>query len=458
MLDRNNLHAYQIRAVDFIKDNQKAALWIDMGLGKTVSTLTALSDLLTDKAIKRTLVIAPLRVAQHTWSEEISNWSHIDMRYTVLAALTPKKREAAVFDDTPLHIINREMIPWLVDLLGQKWHYDCVVIDESSSFKSHSSKRWKALRKVLGKIDRMVQLTGTPAPNSLIDLWPQMYLLDKGVRLENTRGKFLEKYCTTIGNPQWNQYAVKPDRAAAIHKRVSDVVIRMKAEDYLDLPSRVDVVQEVALPPNARKAYADMERDFLIAYDKGEILAVNAAVQIGKLLQIANGNIYEEDCGTTPLSHDRLYVSLHTAKLDALKDLVEHAQENILLAYNFKSDLKEIKKQLPQVEVLKDDMNVIERWNEKKIKVLAAHPASAGHGLNLQKGGSLIIWYGLPWSLELYQQFNARLHRQGQTKPVRIIHMISKATAEEAVLKTLTDKGETQDLLLDVVESLRNKK
>lgn len=449
MLDRNNLHAYQHKAVEFIKDKPKAALWIDMGLGKTVSTLTALSDLLADKTVKRTLVIAPLRVATHTWPTEIANWAHIDIRYTVLAGLTPKKREAAVFESTPLHIINREMIPWLVELLGQKWHYDCVVIDESSSFKSHTSKRWKSLRKVIGKINRMVQLTGTPAPNALLELWPQMYLLDKGERLENTRGKFLSKYCTMVGNPQWNQWAVKPDRADAIHKAVSDVVLRMKADDYIDLPQRIDINVPVVLPPKARKAYDEMKNDFLLSYDKGEVLAVNAAVQINKLLQMANGNLYTEDGD---------FITIHPAKLDALREIVDSTNEPLLVAYSYKSDLEILMREFPEAVVIENDNAVLDKWNEGEIPILLAHPASAGHGLNLQKGGNLIVWYGLSWSLELYQQFNARLHRQGQTKPVRILHILTENTADDAVLSALLSKTETQDTLLNVVESLRNQK
>ncbi|WP_348681605.1 DEAD/DEAH box helicase [Alteromonas mediterranea] len=449
MLDRNNLHAYQHKAVEFIKDSPKAALWIDMGLGKTVSTLTALSDLLDDKTVKQTLVIAPLRVATHTWPTEIANWSHIDIRYTVLAGLTPKQREAAAFENTPLHIINREMIPWLVELLGQRWHYDCVIIDESSSFKSHTSKRWKSLRKVIGKINRMVQLTGTPAPNALLELWPQMYLLDKGKRLENTRGKFLSKYCTMVGNPQWNQWAVKPDRAEAIHKAVSDVVLRMKADDYIDLPQRIDINVPVVLPPKARKAYNDMKRDFLLSYDKGEVLALNAAVQINKLLQMANGNLYTEDGD---------FISIHYAKLDALTDIINAASEPVLIAYSYRSDLEILMREFPDAVVIDNDNAVLDRWNAGEIPILLAHPASAGHGLNLQKGGSLIVWYGLSWSLELYQQFNARLHRQGQTKPVRILHILTENTADDAVLSALLSKTETQDTLLNVVESLRDQK
>jgi SNF2 family DNA or RNA helicase len=445
MLTRENLHGYQHKAVQFIKDNPKAALWIDMGLGKTVSTLTALSDLAADENIKRTLVIAPLRVATHTWPTEISNWSHIDLRYTVIAGKSAAKRSEALDEDTDLHIINRENIPWLVEQFGQRWPYDCVVIDESSSFKSHSSKRWKSLRKVIGKVKRMIQLTGTPAPNALLELWPQIYLLDKGERLENTRGKFLAKYCTLIGNPQWNQWAVKPDRADAIHKAVADVVLRMKADDYIDLPKRIDVTVPVVLPPKARKIYEDMKRDFLVAYDGGEILSVNAAVQINKLLQISNGNLYTEDGD---------FIKIHAAKLDALREIVESTNEPLLVAYSYKSDLEILTREFPEAVVIDNDNSVLDKWNNGDIPILLAHPASAGHGLNLQKGGSLIVWYGLSWSLELYQQFNARLHRQGQTKPVRVLHILAENTADNAVLTVLAEKETVQDKLLHVVEHI----
>jgi len=447
MLNRENLHPYQHRAVEFIKDNPKAALWIDMGLGKTVSTLTALIDLIDQKVIKKTLIIAPLRVSNHTWPTEIANWTHTSaLNYTVLSGLTPKKREAALDEDTDIHIINRENVPWLVEKLGQKWTYDCVVIDESSSFKSHTSKRWRSLKKVYGKIDRMVQLTGTPAPNSLLELWPQFYLLDKGKRLENTRGKFLNKYCTAVGNPQWNQWAVKPDRADAIHNAVADIALVMNAEDYLKLPARIDIKVEVELPPKARSIYEQMKSDFLIAYKGGEILAVNAAVQIGKLMQIANGNVYDED---------GKYVRCHREKFDALEEIIDSTNDPVLIAYNFKSDLAELRLLFPDAEVIGKDPTVIDRWNAGEIPILFAHPASAGHGLNLQKGGNVIVWFGLTWSLELYQQFNARLHRQGQDKPVRIFHILTKDTADKAVLEALTTKKDTQDTLLSVVESIK---
>ena len=445
MLTRKNLHPYQEKAVQFVKDNPKAALWIDMGLGKTVSTLTALSELKRDNQIRKTLIVAPLRVATHTWPTEIATWSHIDMRYTVIAGKSAAKRSEALDEDTDLHIINRENIPWLVEQFGQRWPYDCVVIDESSSFKSHTSKRWKSLRKVIGKIKRMIQLTGTPAPNALLELWPQMYLLDKGERLENSRGKFLSKYCTLVGNPQWNQWAVKPDRADAIHKAVSDVVLRMKADDYIDLPERIDINVPVVLPPKARKTYEDMKRDFLVAYDGGEILSVNAAVQINKLLQISNGNLYTEDGD---------FLNIHSAKLDALREIVDSTNEPLLVAYSYKSDLEILMREFPDAVVIDNDNAVLDKWNNGDIPILLAHPASAGHGLNLQKGGSLIVWYGLSWSLELYQQFNARLHRQGQTKPVRVLHILAENTADDAVLTVLAEKEGVQDKLLRVVEHI----
>ena len=443
------MHEYQKKAVSFVKKNKAAALWIDMGLGKTISTLTALSDLIAAKKVKKVLIIAPLRVSKHTWPTEIQLWEHTSaLKHTVLAGLSPAKRKAAVFEKTPIHIINRENIPWLVELLGQKWHYDMVVIDESSSFKSHSSKRWKSLRKVLGKIDRMVQLTGTPAPNNLMELWPQIYLLDKGKRLQNTRGKFLEKYCQLVGNPAWNQWQVKKDRVNALYRAVRDVVLRMSSDDYLEMPDRLDVNVDVVLPAKARQAYDDMKRDFILMYEAGEIMAVNAAVQINKLLQIANGCIYSEEG----------YELIHSKKVDALVEIADTSTEPLLVAYNFKSDLAEIKKAIPKAVILDKDPKTIDKWNRGEIAVMLCHPASAGHGLNLQKGGSAIVWFGLTWSLELYQQFNARLHRQGQTKPVRVIHILSESTADDRVLDTLASKEDGQNALLKFVNHLKTTK
>ena len=446
MLRHSDLHPYQLRAAQFVKDNKHCALWVDMGLGKTVSTLTALVDLLATKEVRRVLVIAPLRVAQHTWPHEISNWAHLAaLKYSVIAGLGVKKREQAMHSSAQIHIINRENVGWLAENLGREWHYDCVVVDEASSFKNHSSKRWKALRKVVktGKIKRMIQLTGTPAPNSLIELWPQVYLLDQGVRLGHTRARFLGAFCEQVGNPQWSQYRVRSDRVDLLHTRVADLVLRLDAEDYLQLPERVDSDVVVKLPPKAKKAYAQMQKDFLLEVQKGEVLAANAAVKINKLLQISSGTIYTEEG----------YEVLHDAKLDALREIVEAANEPVLIAYHFKSDVERIKKVL-RCEVIGKDVSVIDRWNEGKIDVLAAHPASAGHGLNLAQGGSIVIWFGLSWSLELYQQFNARLHRQGQTKPTRVVHLLADTAADGLVRKALESKHTSQKELLDFVRQL----
>lgn len=443
MLDRSDLHAYQKRAVDFIKDNTAAALWIDMGLGKTVSTLTALQDLIDQGSVRKVLVIAPLRVAQHTWPAEIKQWGHLKhLSFTVLSGLSAAKRVKALEEKTRIHIINRENVQWICDELGQSWPYDCVVIDESSSFKNHGSKRWKAMRRILGHVDRMVQLTGTPAPNSLLELWPQIYLLDKGNRLGNTRSKFLEKYCHQIGNPQWRQYAVKPHRVEALYKAVSDVVLRMSANDYIELPGRIDSVIEVSMPAAARKAYQEMKQHFIIEWEDGLVTAANAAAKVNKLLQLCNGAIYDQEDS---------YRVVHDAKIEALKEIIDTAGEPVLVAYNFRSDLERIKKALPGSVVLDKKPETIDNWNKGKIDVLLAHPASAGHGLNLQKGGSLIVWFGLSWSLELYQQFNARLHRQGQDKPVRVVHLTAQNSMDPLVLDVLSGKKEGQDALLEFV-------
>lgn len=421
------------------------ALWLDMGLGKTVSTLTALVDLLASKNIRKVIIVAPLRVAQHTWGEEIANWEHLRaLKFSVLAGLSAAKREQAAHSSSPIHIINRENLPWLIDYLGSEWHYDVMVIDESSSFKSHSSQRWKALRKVVksGKIKRMVQLTGTPSPNSLMELWPQIFLLDKGKRLGDTRGKFLESYCRPVGNPQWSQFEIRPDKIDQLHGKVSDLVLRMDAKDYLELPDRIDSNIIVPLPSKALKAYGQMEKDFLIEMQNEEVLASNAAVKVNKLLQVCSGAVYTENGFTV----------LHDAKLDALQEIIEAAKQPVLVAYNFKSDAERIVARIKNAEVLKSDPKILNRWNQKKIKVMLAHPASAGHGLNLQAGGSIIVWFGVPWSLELYQQFNARLHRQGQKHPVRVIHILADVRADRAVQQVLQAKGDTQDLLLKMMD------
>jgi SNF2 family DNA or RNA helicase len=447
MLSRNDLHPYQLQAIQFIKDTPSCALWLDMGLGKTISTLSAIKDLLESGDASRVLIIAPLRVAVSTWPNEVKRWDYLsDLYIHQLAGLSPAVRQRALGAPYKISIINRELVPWLVEAYGQRWPYDTVIIDESSAFKSTQAKRWRALRSVLPKIKRMVQLTATPAANNLIDLWPQIYLLDRGERLGKTKGMFLEKFCRSVGNPQWNQWEVKPERKDALYTLLADITVRMKAEDYLAVPDRIDSVIQVSPAPKWRKQYAALQKDFVVALDQGEITAVNAAVQTGKLLQMCNGAAYLEDGG---------WEVVHDDKLDALAEILEQTDEPVLVAFQFKSDLARLRERFPQATFLGKDPEVIDRWNDGKIPLLLAHPASAGHGLNLQKGGRTIIWFGLPWSLELYSQFNGRLHRQGQDKPVLVYHILVGDTADEAVHATLTQKDATQQDLLEAIKQLQ---
>lgn len=451
MLSRSELHAYQHQAVDFIKNTPDCALWLDMGLGKTVSTLTALADLLEAKEVKRALIIAPLRVALSTWPNEMKQWRHLyRMEYNQLAGCTAKVREArARCTDFGITIINRELVPWLVEFWGQRWPYDCVVIDESSAFKSTQAKRWRALRSVLPKITRTIELTATPASNNLIDIWPQIYLMDRGERLGKTKGIFLQNFCRQVGNPQWNQWEVRPDKLNALYAKLSDICLRMKAEDYIDVPDRIDSVISVTLPAKTLSQYKILQSEFILSLERGEITAVNAAVQANKLLQLCNGAMYLDDGG---------WEVVHEHKLDTLAEIVEQTAEPVLVAYQFKSDLARLLKKFPKAEVLGKDPAAIDKWNEGKTPMLLAHPASAGHGLNLQRGGRTIVWFGLPWSLELYAQFNGRLHRQGQDKPVLVYHVLAEGTVDEAVHATLKSKDATQASLLESVKRLQSMK
>lgn len=451
MLSRSDLHGYQKEAVQFIKDTPNCALWLDMGLGKTVSTLTAISELLSENAMKRVLIVAPLRVALSTWPNEIKHWRHLkSLEINQLAGCTASVRTArANCLDFDINVINREMIPWLVEFWGQKWPYDMVVIDESSAFKSTQAKRWRALRSVLPRVKRMIQLTATPASNNLIDMWPQIYLMDRGERLGKTKGIFLERFCRQVGNPQWNQWEVRPDKRNDLFAKVADICLRMKAIDYIDVPDRIDSVTQITPAPAWRKHYDALQKDFILSLESGEITAVNAAVQANKLLQLCNGAMYLDEGG---------WEVVHDDKIEALAEIVEQTDEPLLVAYSFKSDLARLKAKFPQAVELGKDPETIAKWNGGEIPMLLAHPASAGHGLNLQKGGRIIVWFGLPWSLELYAQFNGRLHRQGQDKPVLVYHILAYRTMDEAVHSALGRKDSTQQDLLEAVKRLQNAK
>ena len=442
MLSRDNLHDYQNKALTFIKDKRKCALFLDMGLGKSVTTLTAASDMLEDFAVNKVLVIAPLRVANTVWKQEAEKWEHLKHLKIAIITGKPETRIAAVRSDSDIYVINREQVDWLFSI---KWKtkWDMLIIDESSSFKNHQAKRFRALRKMIKHFESVVLLTGTPSPNGVGDLWAQMYLIDQGQRLGKTLTNFRSRF---MHQPQYMGFGWLPNKGSdkQIQALIRDVCITMSSEDYLELPERIDLNEYIELPDKVRSQYKELEKEFLLTLESGDIEALSAATLAGKLLQMCNGAVYDED-GEAHLIHD--------LKIKAIKEIIEdHPNENFLIAYNFKSDLVRLSKALPQGVSLSKSGVEVQKWNENKIKLLFAHPASAGHGLNLQAGGSNIIWFGLNWSLELYQQFNARLHRQGQDKPVKVIHIVAKDGMDEKVMKALASKAKTQNDLLNYLK------
>ena len=440
MLSRDDLHDYQNRAIEFIKSKKRCGLFLDMGLGKTTASLTAMSDALDSMTVAKVLVIAPLRVANNVWAQETKQWTHLSHLRVSVCTGNERTRMAALQRDADIYTINRENVPWLVKLYGKKWPFDAVIVDESSSFKSPSSQRFKALKRALPFTDYVVLLTGTPSPNGLLDLWSQMYLVDFGERL----GKTMTGYKQRFFESDYMGYKFTPRQGSseAIHRLLSDKVLSMSAEDYLQVPDRIDLVERVELPPKVFAQYQEFERTLLAELDDGqEIEAISAAVLANKLLQWSNGATYTDSLGN--------WSELHSVKLDALADLVEqNPSENMLVAYNYKTDLERLRVRFPDAVVMDKQQETIDRWNRGEIQMMLAHPASAGHGLNLQKGGSMLVWFGLNWSLELYQQFNGRLHRQGQTRPVRVVHIVASGCMDERVIDALNKKGETQNALL----------
>lgn len=445
-----NPYKYQQYATNHIIDNPASALFLDMGLGKTVSTLTAIDDLMLLGDINKTLVIAPLRVAEDTWSTEVEKWDHLKHLRISKVLGKEKDRIAALNQEADIYVINRENVEWLVNKYFNNWVFDMLVIDELSSFKSPKAQRFKALKKVRPFFKRVVGLTGTPTPNSLIDLWPQVYLLDGGKRLGKTITSYRQQYFTPgqmNGHIVYN-YNLKPGADETIHSRISDICISMMAKDYLDLPERIDNKIEISLSDSIKKKYKQLEKDLVIELGENDITAANAAVLTNKLLQMANGAIYSED---------KTVVEIHEEKLKALLEVIEAANgKPVLVFYSFQHDYDRITKFLNKKGYKPkklNDSSDIKSWNEGKIDILLLHPASAGHGLNLQYGGSTIVWFGLPWSLELYQQANARLHRQGQKEVVVINHLVSKGTVDEDVIRSLGNKEINQNVLLEAVKA-----
>lgn len=438
-------HEYQRTAIDKILATPRCGLFLDMGLGKTVITLTAVERLMYDSfEISRVLVIAPLRVAEDTWSRESAKWEHL--RHLTLSKIlgTPAQRRAALAAEADIYVINRENVVWLCNEL-KHWCFDMVVIDELSSFKSPKAQRFRALRKVIGGSKRVVGLTGTPAPNGLIDLWSEMYLIDGGERLGRTVTGYRERYFVPDKRNQTTIFTYKPKQGAdeAIRAKLADICVSMKAADWLTLPERIDCVTAVKLTPAQRKAYDKFERDMYIEFTEGEVSAISAAALTNKLLQYSNGAMYTESGE---------YIEVGEGKLDALGEIIEAANgAPVLCFYSYKHDLERIKRRFPQAVKLETAQHITD-WNEGKIPLLLAHPAGAGHGLNLQAGGNIIVWFGLTWSLELYQQANARLHRQGQQRSVIVHHLLTENTADERVYRSLQDKSAVQDELLTALK------
>ena len=439
-------HEYQAYTMDFILTHPTAAVVLEMGLGKSVITLTALFDLMLDSfQIRKTLVIAPLRVAMMTWPAEITKWDHLRGLTYAVAVGTETERKAALRQKVQIHIINRENVEWLVLRSGLPFDYDMVVIDELSSFKSHQAKRFKSLMKVRPSVKRVVGLTGTPSSNGLMDLWAEFRLLDMGKRL----GRFIGQYRDTFSLPdkrsqqQVFSYKPKPGAEEEIYRRISDITISMKGSDYLTLPDLILNEVPVQMTAPEEKHYRTMKEHMVLSLNGREIDAVNAAALSGKLLQMANGAVYDGDHSV---------VHLHDRKLDALEDLLEAANgKPVLIAYWYKHDAERILKRFPAERL--DGEDSLLRWNAGTIPVALIHPASAGHGLNLQAGGSTLIWFGLTWSLELYQQTNARLWRQGQKDTVVIHHIITIGTIDEMVMTALQRKDKTQAALIDAVKA-----
>ena len=439
-------HEYQEYATKFIEENEESAVFLECGLGKSVITLTAIKNLMARGEVSRVLVVAPLRVGKTTWPEEIGKWDHLGGLTYAVAIGSVAERLNALKAQADITIINRENVEWLIDKSGMPFDYDMLVIDELSSFKSFKAKRFKALLKVRPKITRVVGLTGTPSSNGLMDLWAEFRLLDLGERL----GRYITRYRLAYFTPDKRNaqvvfsYKPLPGAEERIYDKIDDITISMRAADYLKLPSLVMNTVVVEMGEKEKDIYDNLCDDMVVSLGDNEIDAVNAASLSNKLLQMANGAVYGEEQN---VHH------IHDEKLNALEDLIESANgKPVLVAYWFKHDLARIKAKFPFVREIKTDAD-IRAWNRGEIEVGVIHPASAGHGLNLQTGGSTLIWFGLTWSLELYQQTNARLYRQGQKNTVVIHHIVTKGTIDERVLKALEKKEKTQNSLIDAVKA-----
>lgn len=444
-------HKYQSYCIRRLLDSPALALWLEMGLGKTVVTLSAIDELKYNRfEVQRVLVIAPKKVAEATWQKEAARWEHTKhLRFsTVLGSTT--RRIRAVNTPADIYVINRDNVCWLVNYYRNDWPFDMVVVDEATSFKSQASKRWKALKSVRGHIRRIVELTGTPSPQGLLDLWPQVYLLDQGQRLGRTVGSFRERYFDPDKRDAFRVFTYKPKDGAeqAIQSLIGDICISMRAEDYLDLPDCITDIVPVALDAAAEKAYKQLEREAILQVDETTIDAGTAGVLTNKLLQLCDGAVYDGQ-------HQARII--HDCKIDAFLELLEALGDaHALVFYSFQHDreriLQALQKTGKRVRVFNGPQDE-EDWNAGKIDVLLAHPASCAYGLNLQQGGHHVVWFGLTWSLELYQQANKRLHRQGQKQPVIIHHLVVEDGMDAEVMKALESKAGTQEGLMNALKA-----
>ena len=439
-------HNYQNYAKDFILAHKVSALFLDCGLGKTITTLTAINELMYDSfEISKVLIIAPLRVAQSTWKDEIEKWDHLNLlRYSIVVG-DEKERLKALKQNSDIYIINRENVDWLVTKSGIDFNFDMLVIDELSSFKSHTSKRFKSLLKIRPYFERVVGLTGTPSSNGLMDLWAEFRVLDLGERL----GRYITHYRNEYFLPDKRNGAVifsykpQPNAEERIYRRLADMTISMKSTEYLKMPELILNELEINLDEEDQIKYKKFKKEMVMTIQEKEIDAINAASLSNKLIQLANGSIYDED---------KKFYEVHNKKLDKLEEIIESANgKPVLVAYWFKADKERIEKRFKVREIKTADD--IKQWNMGMINLALIHPASAGHGLNLQSGGSTLVWFSLTWSLELYQQTNARLYRQGQKDTVVIHHLITKNTIDEDIMKSLKRKDKTQEALMRAVKA-----
>lgn len=444
-------HKYQEYAIQRILDTPYIALLLEMGLGKTVSTLTAVDMLLKDFEVIKPLVIAPLRVADDTWSREVEKWDHLQhLRISKILGSADHRRKA-LRADADLYVINRENVEWLVSELGTGWDFDMVIIDESSSFKNHQSKRFRALRRVRPMIERVVELTGTPAPNTLIDLWPQIYLLDQGERLGKTITGFRDRYFIPGARSGHIVYDWKAKQEAEerIYEAIGDIVVSMKAEDWLELPEKIEQTVQIKITGKPLALYKQLERDLLLEYEDADVVAQTAAVLSNKLLQMASGAVYDENRGVK---------LIHDVKLDQLEDDIEAANgKPVMVFYYYQHSLERIQKRFPQARILrkgKEGNEDIRAWNNDEISLLCLHPKSAGHGLNLQDSScQTLIWFDQIWSLEEYLQANARVHRQGQTNRIIVRRYVATGTMDEEAVEAIERKETGQEALMQAVKA-----